>query len=164
MVAVSSATVATVPSSVSRAVTASASRSSRARASSSAGLHPGEIVQFRQNVYVELKDASGAAVTEVLVDPATGAVTTEPGPAMMWNTGSRAASVPADQARTRAAEWLRANRSGETVGSVDAYPGYYTVDTQDVSGTMVGMLSVNATTGAVWYHTWHGAFIAREDV
>jgi len=27
----------------------------------------------------------------------------------------------------------------------------------------VGMLSVNATTGAVWYHTWHGTFIAKED-
>jgi hypothetical protein len=25
------------------------------------------------------------------------------------------------------------------------------------------MLSVNATTGAVWYHTWHGTFIAKED-
>jgi len=140
-----------------------AARSRAVRASSSAGLHPGEIVQFRQNVYVELKDASGAPVTEVLVDPSTGAVTTEPGPAMMWNTGSRSASVTADQAKTRAGEWLQANRSGETVGSVDAYPGYYTVDTADASGTMVGMLSVNATTGAVWYHTWHGAFVAKED-
>jgi len=141
-----------------------AARSRAARASSSAGLHPGEIVQFRQNVYVELKDAAGAPVTEVLVDPSTGAVTTEPGPAMMWNTGSRSASVTADQARVRAAEWLRADRGGETVASVDAYPGYYTVDTADASGTMVGMLSVNAATGAVWYHTWHGAFVAREDV
>ena len=140
-----------------------AARSRAAQASSSAGLHPGEIVQFRENVYVELKDASGAAVTEVLVDPSTGAVTTEPGPAMMWNTDSRTASVSADRARTRAAEWLQANRGGETAASIDAYPGYYTVDTQDASGTMVGMLSVNATTGVVWYHTWHGAFVARED-
>jgi hypothetical protein len=23
------------------------------------------------------------------------------------------------------------------------------------------MLSVNATTGAVWYHGWHGAFVAE---
>ncbi|HEX2808549.1 MAG TPA: hypothetical protein VHN80_20495, partial [Kineosporiaceae bacterium] len=141
-----------------------AARSRAARASSSAGLHPGEIIQFRQNFYVELKDASGAPVTEVLVDPATGVVTTEPGPAMMWNTGSRAASVAPDRARAIAAGWLQANRSGETVASIDAYPGYYTVDTQDASGTMVGMLSVNATTGAVWYHTWHGTFIAKEDV
>ena len=148
-----------------RAVTSiGAARARAAQASSSAGLHPGEIIRFRDNVYVELKDTSGAPVTEVLVDPATGAVTTEPGPAMMWNTGSRSASVTADQAKTRAGEWLQANRSGETVGSVDAYPGYYTVDTADASGTMVGMLSVNATTGAVWYHTWHGAFIAKEDV
>jgi len=141
-----------------------AARSRAARASSSAGLHPGEIVQFRQNVYVELKDAAGAPATEVLVDPSTGAVTTEPGPAMMWNTGTRVASVTADQARTRATAWLQAHRGSETVASIDAYPGYFTVDTADASGTMVGMLSVNATTGAVWYHTWHGAFVAKEDV
>jgi hypothetical protein len=140
-----------------------AARSRAAQASSSAGLHPGEIVQFRRNFYVELKDVAGAPVTEVLIDPSTGAVTTEPGPAMMWNTGSRAASVTADQAKTRAAEWLQANRGGETVASIDAYPGYYTVDTQDANGTMVGMLSVNATTGAVWYHTWHGEFVVKED-
>src|SRR5674476_1242642 len=30
-------------------------------------------------------------------------------------------------------------------------------------GNTVGMLSVNATTGAVWYHTWHGTYIAKED-
>jgi len=141
-----------------------AARARAAQAASSSGLHPGEIVQFRQNFYVELKDDSGAPVTEVLVDPSTGAVTTEPGPAMMWNTGSRTASVTADQARARAAEWLQANRGGETVASIDAYPGYYTVDTADATGgAMVGMLSVNATTGAVWYHTWHGAFVAKED-
>jgi hypothetical protein len=27
-------------------------------------------------------------------------------------------------------------------------------------GTIDGMLPVNATTGQVWYHTWHGRFIA----
>jgi hypothetical protein len=26
-------------------------------------------------------------------------------------------------------------------------------------GRFVGMLSVNARTGAVWYHGWHGSFI-----
>jgi hypothetical protein len=25
------------------------------------------------------------------------------------------------------------------------------------------MLSVHATTGAVWYHTWHGRFIAMQE-
>jgi hypothetical protein len=27
-------------------------------------------------------------------------------------------------------------------------------------GRIDGMLSVNGSTGAVWYHNWHGAFIA----
>jgi hypothetical protein len=25
------------------------------------------------------------------------------------------------------------------------------------------MLSVNASTGAVWYHAWHGIFLAERD-
>jgi hypothetical protein len=25
------------------------------------------------------------------------------------------------------------------------------------------MLSVNGYTGAVWYHTWHGPFVAMEE-
>jgi hypothetical protein len=27
-------------------------------------------------------------------------------------------------------------------------------------GKISGMLSVNASTGQVWYHTWHGTYIA----
>ena len=45
---------------------------------------------------------------------------------------------------------------------MDAYPGYYSIDTT-VGGRGAGMVSVNAASGAVWYHTWHGAFIAKED-
>ena len=140
-----------------------AARARAARAGSASGLRPGEVLRFSDNFYVELKDAAGAAVTEVLVHPATGAVSTELGPAMMWNSGSRAAAVSSGRAASLAAQWLRANRPEETVASVDAYPGYYTVDTADTAGRLVGMLSVNASTGAVWYHTWHGAFVARGD-
>ncbi len=139
-----------------------AARERATAAASASGLRPGEIIQFRDNFYVELQDSAGASVTEVLVDPATGAVTTEPGPAMMWNSGSRSSTVTAEQARSIAEGWLRTNRSGETVLSVDAYPGYYTLDTA-ATGRPAGMVSVNATTGAVWYHTWHGAFVAEED-
>ena len=120
-------------------------------------------MQFTNNFYVELKDASGEATTEVLVDPATGAVSTEYGPAMMWNTGSRTAAMSADEADTIANRWLQANAAGETAaGTAMEYPGYYTLDTAS-GGTTVGMLSVNTTTGAVWYHTWHGRFVAEED-
>ena len=142
--------------------TIAAARARAAEAAGPGGLHPGEVMQFTLNFYVELKDASGASVTEVLVDPASGAVVTEYGPAMMWTSGSNASAIPAERATTIANQWLQANAAGQTVDSADAYPGYFTMDTVS-GGNTVGMLSVNATTGAVWYHTWHGTFIAMED-
>lgn len=137
----------------------------RARADAAAspnGLHTGEVMQFSDNFYVELKDASGASATEVLVDPATGAVFTEFGPAMMWTTGTAPYAVSSDRATAIANAWLQANAAGQTVGTTDVFPGHYTMDTVS-GGNTLGMLSVNATTGAVWYHTWHGTFIAKED-
>jgi hypothetical protein len=50
------------------------------------GLHVGEVMQFKRNFYVKLVDANGDGATEVLVDPSTGVVSIEYGPAMMWNT------------------------------------------------------------------------------
>jgi hypothetical protein len=137
----------------------------RARADSAAsqnGLHTGEVMQFSENFYVELKDASGASSAEVLVDPATGAVFTEFGPAMMWTAGTAPYAVSSDRATAIASAWLQANAAGQTVGMTDLFPGHYTMDTVS-GGISVGMLSVNATTGAVWYHTWHGTFITKED-
>jgi hypothetical protein len=150
-----------------------AARQRAALAASPEGLHPGEIISFDNGFYVELKDATGNPATEVIVDPATGAVGTEPGPAMMWNTrygmhgivggAPSTPAVPAEQAHQIAADWLVAAGTGQRAGTADAYPGYYTIDTTTTEGTIKGMLSVNAATGQVWYHTWHGRFIARED-
>ncbi len=137
-------------------------RARAAKAGAPKGLEPGEVMQFTNGLYVELKAANGDPTTEVLVDPASGAVQTEYGPAMMWNTGTRTGGLTEQQASEAAAAWLGSNRSGESVKSITAYPGYFTVDTA-AGGKMVGMLSVNATTGAVWYHTWHGAFVGMED-
>ncbi|MGV8910898.1 MAG: hypothetical protein ACOH1Y_18155 [Propionicimonas sp.] len=142
--------------------TIAAARARATQAAATSGLHPGEVMQFSLNFYVELKDSSGAAVTEVLVDPAGGTVVTEYGPAMMWNSGNRTLTMSADQAKALANQWLQANAPGQTVASADAYPGYFTMDTA-AAGNTVGMLSVNTTTGAVWYHTWHKTFIAMED-
>jgi hypothetical protein len=61
-----------------------------------------------------------------------------------------------------AQQWLATNRAGQTAQAADSYPGYYTLETT-TTGATTGMMSVNATTGAVWYHTWHGRFIAKED-
>ena len=98
----------------------------------------------------------------VIVDPADGTVDTEYGPAMMWTSGSSRSAATADRATTAASQWLQANAPGETVGSTDFLPGYFTMDTV-VGGNTVGLVSVNATTGDVWNHTWHGTFIAKED-
>jgi hypothetical protein len=144
----------------------------RARATSAAraaGLHPGEVMWFDNGFYVELKDSAGQPATEVIVDPRTGTVSTEPGPAMMWNTrfammraGGDTSAVDPTTARGIATSWLAANRPGATIKSIDAYPGYFTLDLQR-NGVVSGMMSVNSSTGAVWFHTWHGAFIAMED-
>ncbi len=132
------------------------------------GLRVGEVMQFSNNFYAELLTGDGKGATEVLVDPAGGAVRIEPGPAMMWNTryGMHAtgttASVSADEARRIAQRWLDDQRAGSTAAAPTAFPGYYTMDFTR-GGKIDGMLSVNATTGAVWYHTWHGTFIAASE-
>jgi hypothetical protein len=137
------------------------------------GLHPGEIIWFHYGFYVELKDSAGKSATEVLVSPTDGSIMTEPGPAMMWNTkysprrmmnagvtGAPRVSVAA--AKTIAQAWLAKHLAGTTAATIDEYPGYYTVDVAS-EGITSGMLSVNASTGEVWYHTWHGSFITQED-
>jgi len=147
-----------------------AARTRAATAAKPAGLHPGEVMWFDNGFYVELKDSSGRPATEIIVDPRNGAVSTEPGPAMMWNTrfgmmrtgGRSTGTVDATKARGIATSWLASNRPGTTIGSIDAYPGYFTIDLQR-NGVVSGMMSVNSSTGAAWYHTWHGAFIAMED-
>jgi hypothetical protein len=198
------------------------------------GLKADEVLQFKDNFYAKLIDSSGKGngATEVLVDPATGLVSIEYGPAMMWNTrygmgrraagmmGSYGASMLRDYggammgeygpssttgsgtattttprygygmmggsgsggmiggsgtgstgsgnttvtmaaAHTLAQQWLDRHEPGvkvETGG--DAFPGYYTLETLR-GGKITGMISVNATTGAVWPHWWHGAFTAE---
>jgi hypothetical protein len=49
---------------------------------------------------------------------------------------------------------VRAESTGRT------FPGYYTIDTLK-NGKLEGMLSVNARTGQVWYHGWHGTFLVE---
>jgi len=131
------------------------------------GLRAGEVMQFSNGFYAELLTGDGSGATEVLVDRVTGAVGVEYGPAMMWNTSygmhAGAAATPptvsAADAGRLAQRWLDDQRRGLTAGEPEAFPGYYTLHT--LRGvTIVGMLSVNASTGAVWYHTWHGTFIA----
>jgi hypothetical protein len=129
------------------------------------GLTVGEVMQFDNGFYAELAEPSGSLATEVLVDPVSGRVQLEYGPAMMWNTAygmhagrAEATTVSAGQATDIADRWLEANRPGEHAGDAEAFPGYYTLHTLR-DDQVVGMLSVHATTGDVWYHSWHGRFI-----
>ncbi|MHB1063706.1 MAG: peptidase M4 [Georgenia sp.] len=127
-------------------------------------LQVGEIMEFENHYYAELLDADGAGATEILIDPRTGVVQPEYGPAMMWNTRygmtrgiDTASELSADEAVAVAERAVDAE--GLTVGAAEKFPGYYTLHTLR-DGEVEGMLSVNAVTGAVWYHSWHGAFVA----
>jgi hypothetical protein len=141
------------------------------------GLRTGEVIEFSNGFYAELLTGDGSGATEVLVDRSTGAVGVEYGPAMMWNisygmhagaavggvgaVGGAPAVSAADVGRL-AQRWLDDQRHGLTAGEPELFPGYYAVETLR-GGKIDGMLSVNATTGAVWYHTWHGSFVAASE-
>lgn len=134
------------------------------------GLDVGEVMEFSNGYYAGLLSGDGEGATEVLIDPDSGAVGIEYGPAMMWNTefgmhargGDGLARVSPAEAEGLAQEWLDATRPGLTAEQAEAFPGYYTVHTLR-GGQIEGMLSVHATTGAVWYHAWHGDFVGMTE-
>ena len=68
-------------------------------------------------------------------------------------------TVSAREALQIANRWLAGQDTALSAGEPDAMPGYYTMETLQ-NGKVDGMLSVNAATGAVWYHWWHGRFVA----
>jgi hypothetical protein len=86
-----------------------------------------------------------------------------------WNswsgTGNGKVAATA-QAVAAANKWLAKADPGEraapVMGGMGKFPGYYTFDTTR-NGKTYGMLSVNASTGAVWYHGWHGTFLSELD-
>lgn len=144
------------------------------------GFRVAEIMAFTRNDYVIVEDTAGKPAFELLADPKGRWLTPEPGPNMMWNTsygtmqgvgvpGCPAATQPsggtpltAAQAKAKANAWLEQHRPGQTAADATALPGYFTIDVAE-GGKTVGMLSVHATSGAVWFHTWHGTFLADRD-
>jgi hypothetical protein len=146
------------------------------------GLEVKEVMVFERNTYaiVSEKD-TGIGAMELLINGDTGAVGPEPGPNMMWNAkyGMMAGSgmgrggmmgrgavaqstgemtLSATDAEDVAQRWLDANLPGRTAGEADPFYGYYTLHFLK-DGEVDGMLSVHGSTGDVWYHSWHGAFI-----
>ncbi|MFE3495084.1 hypothetical protein [Streptomyces sp. NPDC059175] len=134
-------------------------------------LRVGEVMEFSNGYYAELRTPGGKGATEVLIDPDNGVVQLEFGPAMMWNTAygmmpardrTGATTVEPRQAVRIADRWLREHHPDLHAASPEAFPGYYTLHTLR-GDDIVGMLSVNARTGAVWDHTWHGRFIQMQE-
>lgn len=73
-------------------------------------------------------------------------------------------TVTVEQARSNAAQFLKTFLPNATLeDSTDTFYGYYNMDVS-ANGKTYGMLSVNGYTGAVWYHAWHGEFIAAKDL
>jgi hypothetical protein len=136
-----------------------------------------EVMEFQNNFYAIVQErTTGLGAFELVVNKSTGAVFPEPGPNMMWNTkyGMQGhmggypqvggpMTITADQAAQIAQQWLDQGQPGSTVEPPDAFYGYYTVHTV-WDGTVSGMLSVSGYTGQVWYHTWHGPFIAMREL
>jgi hypothetical protein len=97
-----------------------------------------------------------------------------PGPMMGgrgygFGPGGPGAAVPPsdqqiakDRARQIATRYLGQALPGTAPDAGVIFYGYFTFDVER-GGTPVGMLSVNASTGQVWYHTWHGTFVAEKD-
>ena len=139
-----------------------------------------EVEEYAWNFYGVVQEKStGTNAFQIIVDKSSSAVSPEMGPNMMWNTKyspmanmmggwfNQAAgkmTVTVDQARANAAQYLKTYLPNATVEDKgDTFYGYYNFDVLQ-NGKTYGMLSVNGYTGAVWYHTWHGDFVASKEL
>jgi len=77
------------------------------------------------------------------------------------NTADKMAVSP-EQARKIADAYLSRVSPGTRAEEPTRFYGYYTIDTEN-DGKTSGMLSVNGYSGEVWYHSWHGPFVAKEE-
>jgi hypothetical protein len=78
-----------------------------------------------------------------------------------WYSAGAGAVTSVRQAVSVANRWLARTRPGELAESDGrGFPGYFTLDIT-IAGKTVGMLSVNRVSGAIWYHGWHGTFLAE---
>jgi len=143
----------------------------------------GEIMVFDNHVYAQIVEQNtGIGAMEVLIDPFTKTVVPEHGPAMMWSlkynpmgsvapwmmgvpaaeTGYPDPTIDAERAIQLAQAYLDQTFPGTQAVEPMPFYGYYTLHIQR-DGEIVGMLSVNAYTGEVFPHTWHGRLITMEE-
>lgn len=128
-----------------------------------------DFMAFSNNYYVQVVDPdTGEGIAEILADRYSGAVFPEPGPNMAWNTrfglwqsDSVSTRYDLEGARNLAQTFLSGYLPGsDAIGSA-SFPGYYTFDFG--RGEVEGMLSVNAETGDIWVHTWHGFSLGDDE-
>jgi len=135
-----------------------------------------EVMEFQNNFYaVVVERDTGMGAFEVLLWKTNGRISPEPGPNMMWNLkygmhavwtdGKYNPSIEEAQAIGIAEDYLKYKFPGRDIEIEEpiAFYGYYTMDFK-LDGEMYGMLSVNAFTGNVWYHSWHGNFLSEVEM
>lgn len=152
-----------------------------------------EVMIFDNHAYAEIVEIdTGIGAMELLVDPTTKAVYPEMGPNMMWNLkygmmsgyggngmmggmmrqffnaptdANTKMNVTPEEAITAAQSYLDANFASanlKVADEADPFYGYYTLHvTRD--GQVVGMLSVNGFSKAVFPHTWHGKLLEMSE-
>jgi len=137
-----------------------------------------ELMVFDNHFYAQAREVeAGRFAFEFLIDRFSGRISAEPGPNMMWNEkyghmgggmmgffgGSQASEtmpITEDQAVATAQQYLDRYVSGLQVDDhATEFYGYYTLHTLR-DGEIVGMLSVNGYSGAVWLHNWHGVYLS----
>lgn len=68
-------------------------------------------------------------------------------------------ALDADSAAAMVQVWLDVQGTGFTTAGVVEFPGYFTVLTADADGAPSDLVSINALTGQVWDHSWHGSLV-----
>jgi hypothetical protein len=136
-----------------------------------------EIMEFSNNFYIETaEEKTGFGAIELLFDKTSGAIFPEYGPNMMWNQKYGMHSIigfnqfennmkiDEEKAIEIGNNYLAKISQNEFAeDEAEKFYGYYTIDTVNSDGTVIGMLSVNGFTGQVWYHNWHGTFIEMKE-
>jgi len=126
-----------------------------------------DFMTFSSNYYGVIKHTNSSQdLAEVLVDRYSGYAYPEPGPNMMWNTRYGAGRVQEEGvtydlagSKKLAEEFLTGYLPEAQIMESHEMPGYCTFDfgRKDIEG----MLSVNAYSGQIWVHTWHGSYLGE---
>jgi len=137
-----------------------------------------EIMEFENHFHAAMTETdTGRHAFALTIDRYNGQVRPAPGPNGRWNlkygpmmTGAagpvddaavaQPMAVSPDQARDRAQRFLHQHWPGASVDPEEVWSsyGYHTMPFHR-QGQIAGMLSVHGTTGEVWHHDWHGAFL-----